>query len=135
MDARDKIKSFLESHRQEIIDNLSSLVAIPTINPPGECYRQCVEDLSELLKEWQIAHEVLPVTADEYPRFCILGGIGEGKEGLHFHGHYDVVPAYSAAQFIPRIRDDRLYGRGSSDMKSGLVAILYVLKFFQKKLS
>ena len=128
---QDKIKSFVESSRQEMTEVLSSLVAIPTINPPGKSYRQCVDYVSGLLSEWHIAHDVIPVSSGRYPRFCVLGGLGQGREGLHFHGHYDVVPAYSARQFDPQIRNSCLYGRGSSDMKSGLAAILFVLKFFQ----
>jgi succinyl-diaminopimelate desuccinylase len=114
-------------------DNLSELVAIPTVNPPGKSYRRCVDYLTRLLKEWRIDHDVIPVTKGRYPRLCILGGVGEGAVGLHLHGHYDVVPAYSLEQFKPKVRGDVLYGRGSSDMKSGLVAILYTLRFFQER--
>ncbi len=129
---RDNIKGFIENSFREMADHLSTLVAIPTINPPGKHYCQCVNYLSGLLKEWHIPHDVIPVSSGRYPRFCILGGIGEGKDLLHFQGHYDVVPVYSASQFDPQIRNGCLYGRGSSDMKSGLVSILYALKFFRK---
>jgi succinyl-diaminopimelate desuccinylase len=130
--AQDKIKRFVASCRQEMIENLSALVAVPTVNPPGKSYRKCIDHLSGLLKEWHIAHDVIPVTKGKYPRLCILGSVGEGEVGLHLHGHYDVVPAYLPEQFEPKVRGDVLYGRGSSDMKSGLVAILYTLRFFQK---
>src|SRR5262249_33519370 len=40
-------------------------------------------------------------------------------------GHYDVVPAQSREQFTPVVRDGRLYGRGATDMKSGLAAMIY----------
>jgi succinyl-diaminopimelate desuccinylase len=128
----DKIKSFIGGFHQEMVDILSDLVAIPTVNPPGKSYRQCVDYLTRLLKEWRIDHDVIQVTKGKYPRLCILGSVGEGEVGLHLHGHYDVVPAYSAEQFKPEVQGDVLYGRGSSDMKSGLVAVLYTLKFFQK---
>jgi succinyl-diaminopimelate desuccinylase len=129
---QDKIKNFVGSFRQEMIHILSDLVAIPTVNPPGKAYRRCVDFLSGLLKGWRIEHEVISVSKGKYPRFCILGRVGEGETGLHLHGHYDVVPAYSNEQFVPKVKGDVLYGRGSSDMKSGLVAILYTLRFFQK---
>jgi len=129
---RDRIDSFLDRHEPEMVQTLSRLVAIPTVNPPGQSYKPCVDNLCGLLKEWRIAHCVIAVSEGTYPRFCILGSVGEGRDGLHFHGHYDVVPAYSAAQFDPKVRNSRLYGRGSSDMKSGLVAILYALKYFQE---
>jgi succinyl-diaminopimelate desuccinylase len=129
---REKIKSFVESCRREMTDDLSALVAIPTANPPGKSYGHCVDHLSGLLKKWHISHEMIPVSAGRYPRFCIQGGVGEGQEGLHFHGHYDVVPSCFGSQFDPLIRKGCLYGRGSSDMKSGLVAILYALKFLEE---
>jgi acetylornithine deacetylase/succinyl-diaminopimelate desuccinylase-like protein len=47
---------------------------------------------------------------------------------LYFHGHYDVVPATREGQFEPRVDGDRLYGRGSSDMKSGLVAMVFAAR-------
>lgn len=129
---RDRIESFLNRNEPEMVRTLSRLVAIPTVNPPGRLYRRCVDYLSGLLKEWRVAHEVIPVSKSRYPRFCILGGVGEGKDSLHFHGHYDVVPAYSVAQFDPQVRNSRLYGRGSADMKSGIVSILYALKYFRE---
>lgn len=51
--------------------------------------------------------------------------IGSGAPNLCFAGHTDVVPPGNAADwavppFSGEIRDGRLYGRGSSDMKSGV---------------
>ncbi|HET7122346.1 MAG TPA: M20/M25/M40 family metallo-hydrolase [Solirubrobacterales bacterium] len=39
------------------------------------------------------------------------------------HGHLDVVPGF-AGQFEPRVEGDRLYGRGSYDMKGAIAAML-----------
>jgi acetylornithine deacetylase len=45
---------------------------------------------------------------------------------LMFNGHVDTVPAKSMSidPFKPKIRDGFLYGRGSSDMKGGIVAAI-----------
>jgi len=48
--------------------------------------------------------------------------VGTGPHTLYFSGHYDVVPAQSRDQFQPRVEGRNLFGRGSSDMKSGLAA-------------
>src|SRR5581483_3996144 len=48
-----------------------------------------------------------------------------GQRTLYFSGHYDVVPAQSRDQFQPRIEGANLFGRGSSDMKSGLAAMIH----------
>jgi succinyl-diaminopimelate desuccinylase len=46
---------------------------------------------------------------------------------LYFHGHYDVVPAQSPEQFRPLRKEHFLFGRGSCDMKGGIVAMLYAI--------
>ncbi len=49
----------------------------------------------------------------------------EGKIPVLFNGHYDVVPAADWDNaFNPEIRDGRIYGRGSGDMKAGLAAMV-----------
>jgi succinyl-diaminopimelate desuccinylase len=50
---------------------------------------------------------------------------GTGPRMLYFSGHYDVVPAQSRDQFQPRVEGANLFGRGSSDMKSGLAAMIH----------
>lgn len=126
------IRSKVISCRQQIIRTLSDLVSIPTSNPPGESYQECVDYLSCLLSKWGIEHKTIRVPFGDYPRYSILGSLGKGREGLHFHGHYDVVPGFSSQQFRPRLKRDSLFGRGSSDMKSGLVAMLFALRIIKE---
>ncbi|WP_433325948.1 ArgE/DapE family deacylase [Spirillospora sp. CA-294931] len=61
-----------------------------------------------------------------------LPGTGEGPS-LMFNAHVDVVPpgdltAWSADPYGGEVVDGRLYGRGSCDMKGGLVAALFALR-------
>lgn len=56
---------------------------------------------------------------------------GGSMPGMLFLGHSDVVPAgtgWERPPFEPYIRDGRLFGRGSTDMKGGLAAVLIALK-------
>jgi succinyl-diaminopimelate desuccinylase len=69
----------------------------------------------------------IPSPADA-PRAAVRAWLGDAGPALCFHGHYDVVPAMTAEQFVPRIEGDTVFGRGSSDMKSGLVAMLFAAK-------
>ncbi len=46
---------------------------------------------------------------------------------LMLNGHLDVVPA-EAHQFEPQVRDGRIYGRGSYDMKGSVAVLLRLLK-------
>jgi acetylornithine deacetylase/succinyl-diaminopimelate desuccinylase-like protein len=57
-----------------------------------------------------------------------LAEYGRGTRTLYFHGHYDVVPAQSAEQFKPMRKKHFLFGRGSCDMKGGIVAMLYAMR-------
>jgi succinyl-diaminopimelate desuccinylase len=53
-------------------------------------------------------------------------GPPDGVPTLVLHGHMDVVPG-GADQFEPHVDGDRLYGRGSYDMKGALAVMLVVM--------
>jgi acetylornithine deacetylase/succinyl-diaminopimelate desuccinylase family protein len=94
------------------------LIAIPSENPPGNQYNECADILIDELNR---------LGFDDVRRdgACILASAGSGSQILYFSGHYDVVPAQSRDQFQPRVEGANLFGRGSSDMKSGLAAMVY----------
>jgi succinyl-diaminopimelate desuccinylase len=68
---------------------------------------------------------VVPTGDAETPRSAVLAWSAAREGPLILHGHYDVVPAFGPAQFVPRVANGRLIGRGSSDMKGGLASIVY----------
>jgi succinyl-diaminopimelate desuccinylase len=63
-----------------------------------------------------------------WPPESLLATHGGGERVLYFHGHYDVVPAQTSTQFQPLRREHFLFGRGSADMKGGIVAMLYAIR-------
>jgi acetylornithine deacetylase/succinyl-diaminopimelate desuccinylase family protein len=114
----------IDSASREMQTLLARLVAVPSENPPGEEYESCVRMLDDAAQSLGLRTERLPI-AEDPPRAAVRASIGHGSPAVVLHGHYDVVPAVTRDQFIPRIEGDTLFGRGSSDMKSGLVAMLY----------
>ena len=63
------------------------------------------------------------------PKVNVIGRKGPGRGGVAYFSHTDVVPAetWSIAEhdpFEPTVRDNRLYGRGSCDMKGSIAAML-----------
>lgn len=107
-------------------DGLAALVAAASENPPGTNYAPCVDLLCSMLAAADVPYECIDVpTLDGTPKTAIRAWVGEGPEALTFRGHYDVVPATRPSQFTPRVEGDALFGRGSSDMKGGLVAMLH----------
>ena len=75
----------IQEYKAQILETLSDLIAIPTVNPPGKSYRQCVNYLSRKLRNWNLSHSVVKVPDGRFPRLSILGHYGEGRENLHFH--------------------------------------------------
>jgi succinyl-diaminopimelate desuccinylase len=120
--------SSAEFRAEEIVAFARDLVAIPTENPPGAAYDECVQRICAELDALAIDYEVVETGDDETGRQAILAGIGDRGPLLYLHGHYDVVPAFSRDQFDPRVEDGRLLGRGASDMKGGLAAIVHAAR-------
>jgi succinyl-diaminopimelate desuccinylase len=111
-----------------IVAFASDLIAIPTENPPGAAYDECVDRIRAELDALAIDHRVLETGDHETSRHAILAEVGDRGPLLYLHGHYDVVPGFSRAQFDPRVEDGRLVGRGASDMKGGLAAIVHAAR-------
>jgi succinyl-diaminopimelate desuccinylase len=113
---------------EEIVAFARDLVAIPTENPPGAAYDECVRRICAELESLAIGHQVVETGDDATGRQAILATVGERGPLLYLHGHYDVVPSFTPAQFDPRVEDGRLVGRGASDMKGGLAAIVHAAR-------
>src|SRR5215211_2367618 len=115
-------------HEDAIVAFARELIAIPTENPPGAAYEECVGRICAELDALALDHQVLDTGDDQTSRRTILAEVGDRGPLLYLHGHYDVVPAFGRAQFEPRVEDGRLVGRGASDMKGGLAAIVHAAR-------
>ncbi|HJY86986.1 MAG TPA: ArgE/DapE family deacylase [Candidatus Acidoferrales bacterium] len=128
--------SWLRQREDEIAALLSELVAIPTENPPGANYRACTDLLERCLRQAgldceRLAPSVSGDDAVDVPE-SLLVTHGSGEPTLYFHGHYDVVPAQSREQFEPLRREHFLFGRGSCDMKGGIVAMFFAIRVLKE---
>ena len=113
-----------------------SLLGYDTVNPPGR-EADCARHAARLLADWGYdvkTHDFEPGRTSVVAR---AGGNG-GRAPLCLTGHLDVVPlgtrAWSRDPFKGETDGDKLYGRGTSDMKSGVAAIMLAAKRFAKKL-
>ena len=127
----EQLKHAIESRRDEMAELTAALVAIDTENPPGRNYERCVRFLGERLDAIGFESRIEPVPGGDadpaHPRFWLQAALGESSQTVYFHGHYDVVPAQSRDQFTPSVTDDTIFGRGSTDMKGGLVSMIYAM--------
>jgi succinyl-diaminopimelate desuccinylase len=124
------LQETIATYQKDLLAFTKALVTIPTENPPGVAYRACSELIAQKLAEIGLEYTLLetPAPASSSPSadpgYCVLSSYGTGDQTLYFHGHYDVVPASYPAQFQPWMSAGKLFGRGSSDMKSGLAAMI-----------
>lgn len=122
-----ELLAWLEPRADEMAELLEQLVAVDTENPPGRGLGRCGALLRDAMERLDLAPELIELPPErELEKPCIVrGNAGHGAEIVYFHGHFDVVPAQDRAQFRPERRDGRIVGRGTADMKGGLVSMLY----------
>jgi succinyl-diaminopimelate desuccinylase len=130
------LRAFIAAHRDDMSAFLAELIALDTENPPGRSYETCLDQIARKLEELGLASEVLPVPGGDadpnHPRYWLRSRWGGSGPSLYFHGHVDVVPANGENQFEPRITEDTVFGRGSTDMKGGLVSMIYAMKALEE---
>lgn len=102
------------------------LISLHTINPPGK-ERKCAEYLGRLLEDEGFKVAFYEFDEGRTSLIAHIGGNGE-KASICFTGHMDTVPlgakAWSKDPFAGEVDGDRVYGRGASDMKSGIAAMV-----------
>lgn len=112
-----------EEQRLQIFKDL---VAIKSVNTDEE---KVSEYLKDLLAKHGIQATIMPISDR---RTDLKAEIGSGSPVLGISGHMDVVSAGDESQwtsdpFTLVERDGQLFGRGASDMKSGLAAMVIAM--------
>jgi cysteinylglycine-S-conjugate dipeptidase len=132
MDLRERIQA--DAGRIEA--DLERLVRLPSIafaGFPREPLADAAAAVAELLRDAGAA-EVREVEVPDEPPSIYAEFPGAGPTVL-LYAHYDVQPAppegWDSDPFAPERRDGRLYGRGASDDKSGVVAHLAALRAWE----
>lgn len=116
---------------QEKVQILADLVAIKSVN---DHELQVAKYLQRLFAKYGITAKLLPFAAN---RADLVAEIGSGAPVLGVSGHMDVVTAGELTQwhsdpFTLKERDGHLYGRGATDMKSGLTALVIAMITIQQ---
>lgn len=116
---------------QEKVQILADLVAIQSVNDDE---MKVAVYLHDLFAKYGITAKILPLSDS---RADLVAEIGSGKPVLGVSGHMDVVTAGELSQwhsdpFTLTERDGHLYGRGATDMKSGLAALVIAMITIQQ---
>ncbi|WP_187429583.1 acetylornithine deacetylase/succinyl-diaminopimelate desuccinylase family protein [Roseobacter fucihabitans] len=134
------LNNAIDSKRDAIIDLTRALIRIPTLNPPGENYREICEFLDRRLKAHGFETQLIRATGTpgdsaKYPRWNIVARRAGRHAGecVHFNSHTDVVEVgrgWSMDPFGGEEKDGKIYGRGACDMKGGLAASIIAAETF-----
>jgi acetylornithine deacetylase/succinyl-diaminopimelate desuccinylase family protein len=123
------------SGRDELVQAISEAVRIPSVNPryPGQVYEEVVGGeglvsrvVAEVYRELGAEVDVFALEPGRENAVGVIPGSGGGRS-LIYNGHVDVVPAgrlenWSRDPFSGQVDADRIWGRGSTDMKAGVLA-------------
>jgi succinyl-diaminopimelate desuccinylase len=110
------------------VEILQDVIRIQSVNGNEE---EVAKYFQELLKEYDIESELVPWKEEGRSSLVATLKKGEGKV-LGISGHMDVVAAGDESQwkyppFDAHIEDNKLYGRGSTDMKAGTTALVLTM--------
>jgi acetylornithine deacetylase len=125
-------RNAMKIDRGYTLATLTRLVQINSINPmlapgaPGE--REIAEFIADSLRSCGLSAEVVESAPGRTSVLGRLAGTGGGRS-LMLNAHCDTVDVQGMAEpFSGAIRDGRLYGRGSYDMKGSLAACMAAAK-------
>ena len=145
-DVEKRVLEYVEGRRNHINEFLRELVSIPSVTGDELEIQKLISrklktmglevdlwepDIEELKK-----HPAYLPPEHEYKNRPNVVGIYKGAGGgrsLLFNGHVDVIPAgpadaWTHPPWSGEMEGSRLYGRGASDMKSGLAAMTMALE-------
>jgi len=141
----NKTKHYIYAHKRKLIALVSDMVRIPTVNPPGKNYEKMASFLQGCCKKLGLKTTKITTplricrehgVTDGSKRISLLADWDLGAEKtLHFNGHYDVVPAtgnWKTNPFKPVVIGNRLFGRGTEDMKATIACYLFAIEALKK---
>jgi succinyl-diaminopimelate desuccinylase len=141
-----RVDLWIDAHKKDLVDLTCQLVNIDTTVPPGLNYPKISQLLASELKELgvkpsvsyipetMIRRRVSPEVGLKGPRpntYATISGESDGPKIL-LNGHVDVVPAdpsgWTHDPFKSVVKNGKIYGRGSADMKGSNACQIYSLK-------
>lgn len=117
----------------DVIKTLSELIKINTTNPPGN-----EKDITQyIIDKYEGYEDILEIDNGENRASLVVNIPGASNETVAFIGHIDTVPVsdpsvWTYPPFDAHVEGDLMYGRGTSDMKSGAACMITLGEYFIK---
>jgi acetylornithine deacetylase/succinyl-diaminopimelate desuccinylase-like protein len=117
--------NYIDDNMERYVEELFELVRQPSVSTEAEDIKSCAELVAGKIKETGAKVQIVKTEGNP----VVFGEIGpsSAERTILFYGHYDIKPPgslnmWNSPPFKPEIRGDRMYGRGISDDKSGILA-------------
>ena len=122
------------AEKKELNNLLQGLIQIKSVNPPGN-ENQIANFIKRFLLKNNIHSKLVPL---EEGRSSVIAKIeGEEERNITLCGHIDTVRVkeedWTKPIFQGLIENGKMYGRGASDMKGGIAALLYAVALLKRK--
>ena len=125
------IRKYLESHKQDMIDDLRELVAIPSVQSDAEEGMPFGKFPAKALETMLNKCKAAGFTVENIENYAGSADINSLEPELAILSHLDVVPVgegWTSPPFTLTADGDKLVGRGVIDDKGPAVAALYAAK-------
>jgi succinyl-diaminopimelate desuccinylase len=110
----------------DVLSLTRKLLSFNTITPPGQEH-DCTKYIGKLLEDDGFKTSYYEFAKGRTSLIAQMGGNGD-KAPICFTGHIDTVPLgavdWKKDPFIGEIDGNKIYGRGSTDMKGGVAAMI-----------
>ena len=138
-----KVNQEVDNKKDDILKFLSEYVSYQSVNPTIDSKyseKECQEWLFKEIKSWKcFAKYDIWEEKKSRPNILVKLGKKDSKNDLMYFGHTDVVPVEEATinkwtmdPWGGEIKNNRLFGRGSCDMKDGNTAFLWSMKIISE---
>ncbi|MEA1882503.1 MAG: ArgE/DapE family deacylase [Candidatus Marinimicrobia bacterium] len=147
---KHQIDSAVDAAREEIVSFIQTSVQSPSLanneGPVQELVQNKLDSLGLITRRIPVIFDAIK----DHPAFCDDGFspntrvnvIGQwnndgGGKSLILNGHVDVVPTgpeelWQESPWSGSIKNGKIYGRGSADMKGGLSAAIFAVQILKK---
>ena len=108
---------------------VSKLIRFPTVNPPGDNLFECASFIRDYFSAQGFSASIIEFEKG-WPT-VVVDNKNKSDKTVVLNGHYDVVPTGDRSKweydpFSGKIIEDKVYGRGATDMKGGLAVIMQI---------
>jgi acetylornithine deacetylase/succinyl-diaminopimelate desuccinylase-like protein len=119
----EQFQSYIDTHKEQFLDELYTLLRIPSISAQGRGLHEAAAFVRERLERLGAEVQIFSMGGGAP---LVYGTLGSGPRRLLIYDHYDVQPPeplelWHSPAFEPTIRDGKLYARGVADNKGNLL--------------